>query len=159
MKKKRVSVCTSGIIVNERKQVLIVKRSDTDDFLPGYWEFPGGGLEYGEHPDEGIKRELFEECGIRISKSLPYIVKSYVGYEKTPREKQYIEIFYLCEHEASQEVVISFEHSAYRWVHLHEVEDMYMTDYIKEIFRELRNHPHFLSSRMHGRSHSSGTRV
>jgi 8-oxo-dGTP diphosphatase len=30
----------------------------------GLWNLPGGGLDFGEHPDAGLKRELEEETGL-----------------------------------------------------------------------------------------------
>lgn len=31
---------------------------------PGMWTLPGGGLEFGEDPEVGMRRELFEETGL-----------------------------------------------------------------------------------------------
>ncbi len=31
---------------------------------PGIWTLPGGGLDFGEHPEEGVVRELYEETGL-----------------------------------------------------------------------------------------------
>ena len=46
-----------GILFNEeRTEVLLVKRRD----LP-VWVLPGGGLDAGETPLDGVKREVEEE--------------------------------------------------------------------------------------------------
>ena len=39
----------------------------TKKFLPGLYELPGGHIEYGENIVEGLKREVLEELGMRIS--------------------------------------------------------------------------------------------
>ena len=64
MSKIKLSVC--GVIVYQSK-FLIVKRSETDDFLPNCWEFPGGSVEDGETIQDALKRELKEEIGLDIS--------------------------------------------------------------------------------------------
>ena len=50
---------STGILVNELGQVLLIRRNDTRTFAP-----PGGGLEVGELPTEGAAREVREETGI-----------------------------------------------------------------------------------------------
>ena len=48
-----------GIFFNEtRSEVLLIKRRD----IP-VWVLPGGGLEKGESPEEGVIREMSEETG------------------------------------------------------------------------------------------------
>lgn len=51
----RVSV--KALIEDEEGRILLVK-----DETPN-WQFPGGGLEHGELPREGLAREIKEEIG------------------------------------------------------------------------------------------------
>lgn len=55
----RVSV--KALILNEaRDKFLIVQESD------GKWETPGGGLDFGEMPNECLTREISEEMGLEV---------------------------------------------------------------------------------------------
>lgn len=54
-----------GVIVNKDGRILLARRGPGMD-LEGLWEFPGGKMEAGEAPEEGLKRELEEELGIDV---------------------------------------------------------------------------------------------
>jgi mutator protein MutT len=54
----------SGVVVDDRGRVLLSKRAK--DPFAGKWDLPGGFLEEGEDPLDGVKRELREEAGIEI---------------------------------------------------------------------------------------------
>jgi 8-oxo-dGTP pyrophosphatase MutT (NUDIX family) len=34
--------------------------------IPGRWTLPGGGIDHGEDPREALRREVYEETGLRI---------------------------------------------------------------------------------------------
>lgn len=53
-------VALRGIV--ERDGKILVARDVKDDI----WEWPGGRLHMGEHPEEALRREFFEELGIEI---------------------------------------------------------------------------------------------
>lgn len=55
----------AAIIRDERNRLLIAKRKPGLT-REGYWEFPGGKLQSGETPEEGIQREILEELGMKI---------------------------------------------------------------------------------------------
>ncbi len=50
------------IVVREKDRILLTKRSIEPMF--GEWCLPGGFIEWGESPDEAIRRELEEETGL-----------------------------------------------------------------------------------------------
>ncbi|MBK1702464.1 Nudix family hydrolase [Thiococcus pfennigii] len=62
----------AAAIGDERGRVLIARRPP-DAHQGGLWEFPGGKLEPGETPHEGLRRELAEELGIRVEAARPLI--------------------------------------------------------------------------------------
>ena len=55
----RVSI--KALIRDSEGRYLLIQESN------GKWELPGGGLDYGESPQEGLKREVKEEMGVNIS--------------------------------------------------------------------------------------------
>ena len=56
-------VFAAAVIFDENKNIFLVK-STYQRFHP--WGLPGGGLEYGEQPEEAVVREMWEETGLEI---------------------------------------------------------------------------------------------
>ncbi len=69
-----VVTSTSAIIIKDKK-ILLVKRNREP--YRGTWMFPAGFVEFGEHPEETIKREVKEETGLNVTTlSLMTVVQS-----------------------------------------------------------------------------------
>jgi ADP-ribose pyrophosphatase YjhB (NUDIX family) len=43
---------------------ILLCRLSADEVEAGAWTLPGGGVEFGEHPDDAVLRELEEESGL-----------------------------------------------------------------------------------------------
>lgn len=58
----RPTPLTSGdaAIIDAKSRILLIQRADN-----GLWAMPGGALEVGETPAEGVVREAFEETGVQ----------------------------------------------------------------------------------------------
>ena len=56
-----------GVVHNNSKEIFISRRKK-NQFMSGYWELPGGKVENNEDLSSALKRELFEEIGIKIEK-------------------------------------------------------------------------------------------
>jgi len=52
---------------------MLIARRQQGTHLADYWELPGGKLEAGETPWQGLQRELHEEIGIRASDGRPFM--------------------------------------------------------------------------------------
>ena len=59
---------------------ILLCRLSADEVEAGAWTLPGGGVEFGEHPDQTVLRELEEESGLtgRIDDVLGIFSKVYV---------------------------------------------------------------------------------
>lgn len=53
----------TGIILNDENQVLLLRHT----YRQTEWSLPGGYLKAGEHPKEGLEREIEEETGLVVS--------------------------------------------------------------------------------------------
>jgi len=70
----------AAILQNDKDEILIAKRKK-GKILEGFWEFPGGKVEEGESPEDGLIRELNEEMNIDIE-IMEYVGQSVHHYER-----------------------------------------------------------------------------
>ena len=74
-----------------------------------YWEFPGGKMEPGEHPEEALRREIWEELETRI------VVERFVQTVEYDYPKFHLTMHcYWC-HIESGSLTLK-EHEAARWL-------------------------------------------
>src|SRR5438132_249252 len=57
--------CVSEVVLAKGPRVLMVKA--VRGFSKGYWNVPGGFMDYGEGPEAGAKREAMEEIGTEVA--------------------------------------------------------------------------------------------
>lgn len=108
MENIRFHITVKGIVVYNQKVLLMKRIRPSSDGL-GYWELPGGGLEYGETPNQALIRELKEETGLAID-----VVKPAYTFTKIRTGYQTVGIGYLSIAK-NDKVVLSNEHSDYLW--------------------------------------------
>lgn len=95
-------------------KVLILKRKN------GFWEFPGGSVEFGEHPEKAAIRETEEETSLKATNLSLLGITSEV-YQKDGREKHSVYIVYRADAN-SADFKIGPEHEEGRWITLAELE-------------------------------------
>ncbi|MFA5360002.1 MAG: NUDIX hydrolase [Patescibacteria group bacterium] len=63
---------TSSALIVAGDKILLGRRKVNP--AKGDWDIPGGFLELGEHPEDGLRREIMEELGVEIK------IKSLLGF-------------------------------------------------------------------------------
>ena len=109
-------------IIKKDNKFLMTKRVRFDpedkEFSPYVWQFPGGGMEFGETPEETVKREMVEEIGteIEIISLIPKI------YTEVRHNWQGIFICFLCKlKNENSTIILNHEASEYNWFGLDEI--------------------------------------
>lgn len=77
-----------GAVVRSGKDLLFCRRAIRPRY--GYWTLPGGFMELGESPEDGAKREVYEEAGATIE------IRSLLGIYAVPRIGQ-VHLIYLAD--------------------------------------------------------------
>jgi len=90
------------VLINDKDEVLLLKRSLGPHWMPGKWALPGGHIEEGETPLDAAIRETKEETNLDVDRV----------NELGKREQ--VMIYYATSH--SGEVEIDFEHTDWAWV-------------------------------------------
>ena len=112
----------AGGFVIRNNQILLIRRATHEDFLPGYFEIPSGGVDQGETVEQGLLREVKEETNldVRLSRYLNHF--DYIG----GRGNAIRQFNFLVEPLSDTVQLNPDEHDAYEWVALsHETLDGY----------------------------------
>lgn len=57
---------TATVIAYKDGKLLLLKRGEGAPWMPGKWDFPGGGVDEGETPKEAAAREALEEVNMEV---------------------------------------------------------------------------------------------
>lgn len=113
-----------ALIHDDHGQVLVLRRSPTDDFMAGIEELPSGGVEPGEDLLAGLARELEEETGLPLTGPLHYIdAFDYRSGSGRPT-RQFTWSMPL----PGTEIRLSAEHTSYRLVSAGKIRDTDVSD-------------------------------
>ena len=92
------------IILNEKNEILLLKRGSTAPWAPDKWSPPGGQVETNETPKEAAIREAYEETCLKVKdlKKVDLKVDTLCG------------IYYTSDYVGN--VKLDFEHTDWAWV-------------------------------------------
>jgi len=132
MENKYTAVAAHGLIRREGKY-LVTRRAKDDDYMPGYWDTPGGTLEFGEDIKKALEREIKEEVGLKVKINNVISVCSYLS---GPYRHQFM-ITYNCDYIDGEIELDKREHDDYKWVTLPELSKLKRIFFLDQIYHEL----------------------
>jgi 8-oxo-dGTP diphosphatase len=119
--KEGITHISTGIAVIRDNKILLVRRS-IDDFLGGYYELPGGGVD-DETIEEAAMREVKEETGLVPSK----VITTFEGFDYSTDKKPKVRQINLLIETKPGEVKLSSEHDKFLWAKEEDLNDIKMT--------------------------------
>ena len=66
MKQELTRIAAYGLVACENK-ILLCRISKELPRWQGQWTLPGGGIDFGEHPEDAVVREIEEETGLQVN--------------------------------------------------------------------------------------------
>jgi 8-oxo-dGTP diphosphatase len=92
---------------------LVLRRAENEFIRPGTLDIPGGGIHFKELYQDGLKREIYEETGLKISDNIQELIL-FTSYQ--PQENIYNIILGTNCYATSDNISLSNEHQKYDWM-------------------------------------------
>lgn len=117
-------VAMKAVILNDKNEILIIQESSKDPSRShvGKWDVPGGRLNFGEDPFEGLRREVKEETNLNVDIMKPLGV-SHWRPQKNNENWYIVATFMLCKTKSIEVKISNFEHDNFKWVNIQELKN------------------------------------
>lgn len=123
--KKSVNV----VISDSQGRIIVLKRSPNDKSYPGLWDLPGGGLKNNETLCEAAKREVVEECGLKVEIGQDYFFM--IDFLEDKETNYAFKAYFV-----NGNVKISEEHTEFMWVSKNDWKDIKYTPGVEATIKE-----------------------
>lgn len=130
MSKQHTSVRSYGVLIDQGRVALV--RSSNPRHSPPLWWLPGGGIDFGEAPEDTLMREFVEETGLEVTTPTLIGVTSDVRRRDNGDRIHTVRILFtvaLAGGELRHEVHGTTDHAA--WFNLSELDELNIADYAR----------------------------
>ena len=130
MSKQHTSVRAYGILIDNDRVALV--RSSNPRHVPALWWLPGGGIDFGEAPEDTLVREFREETGLDVANPQLMGVTSDVRRRDNGDKIHTVRIIFsvdLAGGELHHEVHGTTDHAA--WFDLSDLDALNVADYAR----------------------------
>jgi 8-oxo-dGTP diphosphatase len=104
-------VSQKAILVNDKGEILAIRRTESAPSWPLHWDLPGGVLDYGEDMEKSIVREIIEETGLSVTN-----LKVISAISSFSDQNDFWATVCYVANPVTDKVKLSFEHDDFRWV-------------------------------------------
>lgn len=116
-------------IIQDDNKILLLRRATGRETILGKYELPGGKIDYGEQPEDALRRHLMQSTGLIATNFHLYDVVTYI--DRDDRDTQYTLLLYTAGISNTAAIQVNERYSRYRWCDSNELPQEEMTESTK----------------------------
>ena len=135
MSEQKFHVGVKALILNEKNEILILKKSHK----PYHWDLPGGRIKQGDDINTTLKKEIKEELGANEIEIISHfdVGLSNLGVSDGNEKLGLVLLVYRCRLGTKKKFSLNAEHTEYKWVSVDEAKKLLSTKFHKAFIDKL----------------------